>query len=59
MTSVGFVSGLELSERYFLEDVKPILSRFFPDLKYSSGLIGSGSEVLGFRELVFGSGGRI
>lgn len=48
MSSVGFIAGLELSERYFFEDVKPILSKFFPDLKYSSGLIGSGSEVLGF-----------
>ncbi|MDH4241463.1 MAG: DUF4037 domain-containing protein, partial [Phycisphaerae bacterium] len=47
-TSVEFIAGLELSERYYFEVVKPILSKFFPDLKYSSGLIGSGSEVLGF-----------
>lgn len=48
MSSVEFIAGLELSERYFFEDVKPILGKFFPDLKYSSGLIGPGSEVLGF-----------
>ena len=48
MTSVEFIAGLELSERYYFEDVKPILSKFYPDLKYSNGLIGPGSEVLGF-----------
>jgi hypothetical protein len=48
VTSVGFITGLELSERYFFEDVKPILDKYFPDLRYSSGLIGPGSEVLGF-----------
>jgi hypothetical protein len=42
------ISGLELSERYFSNDVEPILSRLFPNLKYSCGLIGPGSEVLGF-----------
>lgn len=48
MTSEESITGLELSERFFLEDVKPILSNLFPRLEYSSGLIGSGSEVLGF-----------
>ncbi len=48
MTSTESITGLELSERYFLEAVGPILSKFFPGLNYSSGLIGPGSEVLGF-----------
>ena len=48
MTSVEFVAGLGLSESYFLEAVKPILGSSFPDLKYSCGLIGRGSEVMGF-----------
>jgi hypothetical protein len=48
VTSEKSITGLELSERYFLEDVQPILSSSFPRLEYSSGLIGSGSEVLGF-----------
>src|SRR5688572_5498921 len=43
-----FISGIELSERYFKEVVKPILDQEFPGLKYSSALIGWGSEVLGF-----------
>jgi hypothetical protein len=48
VVSAESITGLALSEKYFLEDVKPILSESFPDLEYSCGLIGSGSEVLGF-----------
>ncbi|AKM82366.1 TPA: DUF4037 domain-containing protein [Candidatus Berkelbacteria bacterium] len=43
-----FIPGLELSERFFFEAVKPILDKELPNLKYSAGLIGYGSEVLGF-----------
>jgi hypothetical protein len=43
-----FVSGLELSRRFYFEAVRPILSRRFPRLRYSAGLLGWGSEVLGF-----------
>ncbi len=43
-----FLSGLDLSEGFFLEAVKPILDHEFPSLMYSAALIGSGSEVLGF-----------
>ena len=42
-----FIKGLELSESFFLEIAKPILDVHFPDLKYSAGLIGYGSDVLG------------
>ena len=52
MNSVDFIPGLKLSEYFFLEDVKPILDKYFQDLKYSTGLIGSGSEVLGFDDEV-------
>ena len=48
MTSGKNIIGLDLSEKYYVDCVKPILSKFYPDLKYSSGLIGPGSEVLGF-----------
>jgi hypothetical protein len=48
VTLTESITGLDLSEKYFFEDVKPILGKFFPHLKYSGGLIGSGSEVLGY-----------
>lgn len=43
-----FIPGLKLSELYYLQAVAPILKRRFPGLKYSAGLIGTGSEVLGY-----------
>jgi len=43
-----FIRGLELSHLFFKKAVKPILQRISPDLDYAAGLIGSGSEVLGF-----------
>lgn len=47
-----FVKGLELSRAFFAQTVQPILSRRFPDLQYSAGLIGSGSEVIGYDDPV-------
>jgi uncharacterized protein DUF4037 len=44
----SFIPGLDLNERFFHEVVRPILSTSFPTLSYSAGLIGPGSEVLGF-----------
>lgn len=43
-----FIKGLDLSELFYEEAVKPILAKRFPDLVYSAALIGLGSEVLGF-----------
>lgn len=43
-----FVQGLELSKAFYLEAVKPIIDADFPSLSYAAGLIGPGSEVLGF-----------
>jgi hypothetical protein len=43
-----FVPGVELSERYYEQVVAPILERRVPDLRYSAGLAGTGSEVLGY-----------
>lgn len=43
-----FVPGLELSESFYFDVVKPILESDFPGLTYSAALIGSGSEVVGF-----------
>jgi hypothetical protein len=44
----SFIPGLELSRRFYEEIVRPILAAHFPALPYAAGLIGSGSEVLGF-----------
>ncbi len=43
-----FLPGLQLAEIYYRFAVAPILKTNFPKLKYSAGLIGPGSEVLGF-----------
>jgi len=43
-----FIPGLELSELYYIQEVKPILDKYFPGLKYSAGMFGWGSEVLGY-----------
>ena len=43
-----FVQGLKLSELYYWKCVRPIIESHYEKLKYSCGLIGPGSEVLGF-----------
>jgi hypothetical protein len=43
----AFVPGLELSRRFYLEAVRPLLAQDFPLLSYSAAPMGSGSEVLG------------
>ncbi|HEX6701661.1 MAG TPA: DUF4037 domain-containing protein [Gaiellaceae bacterium] len=44
--------GLELSRRFYLEAVRPILECRFPRLEHAAALIGNGSEVLGFDDEV-------
>ena len=43
-----FVSGQELSRRFYQEQVRPVMHTGFPGLRYSAALLGRGSEVLGF-----------
>ncbi|MBP9711662.1 MAG: DUF4037 domain-containing protein [Candidatus Pacebacteria bacterium] len=43
-----FIPGMKLSKLYYEKEVRPILDKSFPDLKYSAGLFGWGSEVLGY-----------
>ena len=43
-----FVPGLQLSQAFYHEAVRPVLNKYFPGLAHSAALIGSGSEVLGF-----------
>jgi hypothetical protein len=44
----AFLPGLELAGRYYSEVVQPLLDRYAPGLEHSAGLIGWGSDVLGF-----------
>ena len=43
-----FIPGLTLCEAYYDEIVHPILDKYYPGLVYSAGLVGFGSDVLGF-----------
>jgi hypothetical protein len=43
-----FIPGLELARGFYDEAVAPILAAEFAALAHSAGLIGTGSEVLGF-----------
>jgi hypothetical protein len=43
-----FIKGLELCEQFFIEIAQTIFEQEFPGLAYSAGLIGYGSDVLGY-----------
>ena len=47
-----FIKGMDLCEGFFNEYAKPIIEKHFPALKYSAGLIGYGSDVLGYDDAV-------
>lgn len=47
-----FIKGLELCEGFFNECAKPVIDKYFPNLQYSAGLIGYGSDVLGYDDEV-------
>jgi hypothetical protein len=48
LSVTAFIPGLKLSGLYYWEAVRPILDAEYPRLAHSAGLIGPGSEVLGF-----------
>jgi hypothetical protein len=48
MATPQHTPGAELCGLFFLEAVQPIVVAALPFLKYSAGLLGPGSEVLGF-----------
>lgn len=52
MTEKKFIPGLELSERFYTDVVKGIIKDNLPNLRYAAGLIGPGSEVLGFDDTI-------
>ncbi len=43
-----FIKGLDLCRGFFFDAAKPVLDTHFPSLPYSAGLIGYGSDVLGY-----------
>jgi len=47
----NFIPGLKLSELFYSEAAKPILDAFFPQVAHSAGLLGWGSEVLGYDDV--------
>jgi hypothetical protein len=47
-----FIPGLKLAEALYFEAAKPILERYFPHLPLSAALLGWGSEVLGYDDLL-------
>ncbi|WP_329342934.1 DUF4037 domain-containing protein [Streptomyces sp. NBC_00663] len=48
MTTPSFLPGLELSRRFYVEAVRPLLDEAAPGIAHSGARLGSGSEVLGF-----------
>jgi hypothetical protein len=46
------MKGMELCRRFYNECVRGIISEKFPELKYSAGLLGFGSDVLGYDDEV-------
>ena len=42
----AFIPGLQLSQRFYEEVIRPALEKEFPCLPYSAALIGEGSEVV-------------
>ena len=43
-----FIPGLELNQGFFYDVVEPLMSEHFPGLPYAAGLVGHGSDVMGF-----------
>lgn len=46
------LKGLKLCEGFFNDCARAILDESFPELRYSAGLIGYGSDVLGYDDAV-------
>lgn len=43
-----FISGIELSNSFYQEWIRPLIKINFPNLPYAAALIGPGSEILGY-----------
>ena len=42
------LNGIQLSEGFYWEAVRPLLGQYFPGLAHAAALLGNGSEVLGY-----------
>ncbi len=42
-----FIPGLQLSQAFYWEAVRPILDAHFPNLPHAAALLGYGSDVIG------------
>ena len=49
---MAFIKGRKLCRAFFLKAAKPLLDEAFPKLTYSAGLLGYGSDVLGYDDAV-------
>jgi len=49
---MALVQGIELSRRFYAEVVRPWLGAEFPQLRHAAALIGYGSELLGFDDVM-------
>ncbi|MDR2933230.1 MAG: DUF4037 domain-containing protein [Oscillospiraceae bacterium] len=47
-----FIKGMDLCHDFFTDYGRPVLTRKFPGLLYSAGLLGFGSDVLGYDDAV-------
>ncbi|MCL4871981.1 MAG: DUF4037 domain-containing protein [Anaerolineae bacterium] len=47
-----FIPGQQLSGQFYQQAVRPLLNTHFPGLQYAAALIDSGSEVLGFDDVM-------
>jgi len=43
-----FLPGIDLNRKYFQQVVKPLIDKHFPNLSYSAGIVGEGSDVMRF-----------
>lgn len=50
--STKFIKGLELSQMFFEEAVKTLISNKFTNVRFDAALIGTGSEILGLDDIV-------
>ncbi|HVG00994.1 MAG TPA: hypothetical protein VND68_14235, partial [Chloroflexia bacterium] len=48
----AFIPGLQLSEAFYSEAVRPLLEAHFPGLDHAAALIGWGSDVLGYDSVI-------